>query len=287
MVDLALTPVFSDEAAGGTASHIVATGADITEAWFAQAEHEERMVIEAKALRLVLEARRARGGRRTRFGSPALRARLGRLSAVALELVHAESVEDLTEIIFNQGVPVLGAEGGALLVADPAGDPDVLIYRTHRGGRVVRERQPAASPLPGPHVARTGRPIVLADRTAGLAFSPEMARVYNETNLSAWLFVPLSVGRKLIGSLAVAWADERNIEDDDIELVDAFATQCAFALDRIESSRARRRAAGQMRLMVESLQRALLDRPDLPDDITVAARYLPAVHGAQIGGDWF
>ena len=50
---------------------------------------------------------------------------------------------------------------------------------------------------------------------------------------------------------------------------------------------AEREAARQVESMVRSMQESLLTRPPVPAGFDIAARYLPAVRQAKVGGDWY
>jgi serine phosphatase RsbU (regulator of sigma subunit) len=214
--------------------------------------------------------------------------RLERLALVALELLGAETIEDLTEIVVNNGLPVLGADGGAVVMK-----VDDQVLKAALSARLGEDVQgtfgqlPVDDPLPAAYVARTGERLVFPTRESGLQFAPEMARMYDATQRRAWVFTPLNVGGRLLGSLAASWVEEREFSQDELTVLDAFAAQCAQALDRIRLAAEQRETAAQMQRLSVALQRGLLTQPVTPDDLDIAFRYLPAVHDAQIGGDWY
>ncbi|MCW2601495.1 MAG: putative sensor protein [Frankiales bacterium] len=216
-------------------------------------------------------------------------ARLQRLAFVALELVGAETIEDLTEIVVNKGLPVLGADGGAVVVR--AADEDVV--RLAVSDRLGEEVQitygvlPVDDPLPAAYVARTGERLLFPTRASGLAFTPEMGPLYEATKRNAWAFTPLKIGHRLLGALAVSWVDERRFTDDELTVIEAFGAQCAQALDRIRIEGAQYASALKIQRLAEALQRSLLTQPPTPPELDIAFRYLPAVMEAQIGGDWY
>jgi serine phosphatase RsbU (regulator of sigma subunit) len=214
--------------------------------------------------------------------------RLERLAFVALELLGAETIEDLTEIVVNNGLPVLGADGGAVIMK-----VDDQVLKAALSARLGEDVQgtfgqlPVDDPLPAAYVARTGERLVFPTRESGLQFAPEMARMYDATQRRAWVFTPLNVGGRLLGSLAASWVEEREFSHDELTVLDAFAAQCAQALDRIRLAAEQREITAQMQRLSVALQRGLLTQPVTPDDLDIAFRYLPAVHDAQIGGDWY
>jgi serine phosphatase RsbU (regulator of sigma subunit) len=280
-----LYPVRADRSAAGAIAYIVATGSDITDAVATRAERERRMQIEAEVLRQGELARRHELELVTQ-AEVSVRERLARLAGAALDMVGAQSIEDLTAILFSRGVPVLGADGGALILKDPDGLLVAARDRVHGRGEYVFRRVPADGPLPGPYVARTGERIILPSRAAGIEFAAEMATVYEETDRRAAAVVPLKIGDRVLGALAIFWVDEREISADDIALIEAFAAQCAQTIERINVTAARVEATREVQRMAESMQASLLTRPPSPDDVEVAALYRPAVRQLRVGGDW-
>jgi serine phosphatase RsbU (regulator of sigma subunit) len=129
--------------------------------------------------------------------------------------------------------------------------------------------------------------LLLPTRAAGLAFSPDMARAYENTGRSGWAFLPLTVRERRLGCLAVSWADEHVVDAEELELLEGFAAQCAQTLDRIRGREAQQALAARAMAMSETLQRSLLNAPAQPDGLAVAVRYRPAVQEAQVGGDWY
>jgi GAF domain-containing protein len=214
--------------------------------------------------------------------------RLQRLADVALGLVSAATLDDLTDIVVNRALPVLGADGGAVVVVQDDGSMRLAISdRLGQQTKVDYAQLAADNPLPACHVARTGERLQLPTQRSGLDFAPEMADVYATTRRSAWAFTPLVVDGECLGSLAVSWPEERTFDARELDLIDAFAAQCAQALQRIRASEARQDQAQQVQRLAESLQQALLTPPPEPDHLHVVVRYRPAAQAAQVGGDWY
>ena len=280
MVDLSLSPVEDD--AGGT--FLVAMGSDITEAYDSQVQREQRLTAETRLLRQEarsqadqLDAVRVAGRRADE--------RLGRLAAVALDLVHAETVADLISVLTARGFPVLGADGGSIVVRErdtlqAASSPDLAPLHVDVAQRID-------SPMPVAHVARSGSWLALPNQRAGLAFTTGMADVYDRTGRSAWAFAPLTIGEQVLGVLVVAWTEDHAVDEDERSLIEAFAAQCAQALERIRATSAEREAAGKVRRLAESLQRSLLAQPPPTPGLQIAVGYHPAADEAQVGGDWY
>jgi PAS domain S-box-containing protein len=250
VTDLSLAPLHGPNGV----EHIVASGNDITDAVDAQRQAETR---------------------------------LRRLSQVSTDLVHAQSVDDLARIVINEGLPVLGADGGAVIVRGDEALELAVSDRFGESAQLAYGRLPLDSPLPAAHTARTGERVVLPTQAEGVAFAAESAEVYEGTGRKAWVCEPLAVRDEVLGALAVAWVEEREFSDDELALVSAFAAQCAQALGRIRAAEAEQEAELEVLRLSDSLQRALLSIPAVPEGLDIAARYLPAVEAAQVGGDWY
>jgi PAS domain S-box-containing protein len=213
---------------------------------------------------------------------------LASLAHVALLLTSAETLRDLEQIVVGQGLKVLGADGGAVVSAHPSGGWQVSMSASLP--EVTNDKYghlPYDSPLPVCYTARTGQRLILPTREAGLAFHEVMAEVHRDTERPAWAFLPLRVRDRVIGALAVGWAEEHHPTPDELEVLDGFAAQLAQALQRIRATEAQQAAAAEAQKLSETLQRSLLTQPAPSHAMEVAVRYQPAAEKAQIGGDWY
>jgi GAF domain-containing protein len=225
---------------------------------------------------------------RAQRGETQARARLEQLADVTLRLLAADTLTDLTDIIIGQSLSVLGVEGGAVVVREDDH------FRLAASGQLPDSVQAIYgtlaldSPLPVCHVGRTGELLVLANRDVGLAFHPILEQVYRDTERFSWAFFPLRLGDDVLGTLAVAWLEDRpEVPPDELELIAAFAAQCTQALARIRANEARQVLVEQMQRFSETIQRSLLTQPAPAAGVNVAVRYLPAQEAEQVGGDWY
>jgi serine phosphatase RsbU (regulator of sigma subunit) len=85
----------------------------------------------------------------------------------------------------------------------------------------------------------------------------------------------------------VGWERQRVLDDADVRVLEAFAAQCAQALDRVARLETERRQASATRSLAETLQRSLLAEPPRSEHLDIAVRYRPAAREAHIGGDWY
>jgi PAS domain S-box-containing protein len=255
LIDLCLTPLHDGQTGE---DYLVATGLDITEA-------QASRVAEDRAEQ-----------------------RLQRLTAVALELVNATTIVDVTVAVIDHGLSVLGADGGTVLVIEPDGQLTVAI--SDRLGLPTEFRSVQLDPdsgLPGPTAIRTRERIIVTDRESGIAFNEELARLGAFTDRQSLVSVPLQLGDLMLGALTATWPTAMEFSVDDLALIDAFGVLCAQALERIASNRDQQESIYRVRQLAEALQRSMLTRPQTPDGLSVAVRYKPAAQEAQVGGDWY
>ena len=213
--------------------------------------------------------------------------RLTSLAEATLELGTAETVEEFADVAHERGLAALGADYLAVGVVD--GDSLELLTDLMPDPRVPERvvRLPLDGPLPSSVAAATGRRVLLGDPATARRWSAAMSDVLASTDRQAWAALPLAAEGRVLGSVTVAWDQPQPFTDEEVELLAAFAAQCAQALHRLQVRDAERQVATETRRFSEALQRSLLTDPPQPDHLQLAVRYLPAVEEAQVGGDWY
>jgi serine phosphatase RsbU (regulator of sigma subunit) len=161
-----------------------------------------------------------------------------------------------------------------LLVPEYARSVDVWLFEGD-----CEQAPPSPHPAAAVVAARTGRPQYAARHPGGLpdvddqppsALNPELPL----------LCVPLPTRRAPLGVLTLAPPAGDRWDPDDAVMLIEIARRASIAIDNA-------RRFERNRDIAETLQRALLtDLPTTPG-LRLAARYLPATHGLNIGGDWY
>ncbi|MGH2956730.1 MAG: SpoIIE family protein phosphatase [Solirubrobacterales bacterium] len=135
-------------------------------------------------------------------------------------------------------------------------------------------------------VIRSGEPELYERIDEGVlrevARSEEHLAIMRELGLSSAVIVPLIVRGRSLGAITFASSDpERLFSREDLELAQDLARRAALAMDTSALYHREHETA-------VTLQRALLPG-DLPEveGVELAARYLPAEAGLEVGGDWF
>ncbi len=160
-----------------------------------------------------------------------------------------------------------------LLVPEYARSVDIWLF-DHEDDRHRSTPHPAAAVV----AARTGRPQYAADHPGGLpGVDDQPPSALNPGQ--PLLCVPLPTRRAPLGVLTLSPPGERWDPDDAVMLIE-LTRRASIAIDNA-------RRFEHNRDIAETLQRALLtDLPATPG-LSLAARYLPATHGLNIGGDWY
>ncbi|WP_449480280.1 SpoIIE family protein phosphatase [Streptomyces avidinii] len=205
--------------------------------------------------------------------------RLYQLVHLAAALTETIAVRDVVELVADQILPAFGADGLVLSAAD-AGRLKITGYHGYAQETIDRlDGLPLDTDL-------TPAGQVLTEGTPSFFGSPEeMARRYpgapQISGKAAWAFLPLLVSGRPVGCCILSYDRPREFTADERAVLTSLAGLIAQALDRA-------RLYDATRDLAHGLQQALLPRslPALPG-LETAARYLPASHGLEIGGDFY
>lgn len=173
----------------------------------------------------------------------------------------------------------VGVRRAAMAHVDPAAEAAVL---------AVEEGVPVdpSSDAPMAQVLRTGSPLLLDEATDDVlvasARTLDQLAVYRSLGLRSLLVVPLQARGEVLGTLTLGSAgSERHFDEDDLALARDLGRRAGLAVDNARLYQREHRTAAV-------LQQALLPKQlaTVPG-LALAARYLPATTGAEVGGDWY
>ncbi|MER5432556.1 SpoIIE family protein phosphatase [Streptomyces sp. NPDC002588] len=162
--------------------------------------------------------------------------------------------------------------------------PDLLVPEYARTAEVWLfdaeddRRRPTAHPAAAVRAARTGRPQYAAAHPGGLPGVDDQPPSALDPGRPL-LCVPLAARSAPLGVLTLTPPGERWDPDDAVMLVE-LTRRASTALDNA-------RRFEHNRDIAETLQRALLTELPSTPGLSLAARYLPATHGLNVGGDWY
>ncbi|MFC9341592.1 GAF domain-containing SpoIIE family protein phosphatase [Streptomyces sp. NPDC057020] len=205
--------------------------------------------------------------------------RLYQLLHLASALTETVAVNDVVELIAGQVLPAFGADGLVLSAADAG---RLKITGWHGYDRETLERLdglPLGTQLtPAGQVLSTGVPAFFGS-------TEEMAEEFPRAPLisgkRAWAFLPLLISGRPVGCCILSYDRPHAFTADERAVLTSLAGLIAQALDRA-------RLYDDVHGLALGLQEALLPHglPSVPG-LTLAARYLPASHGMDIGGDFY
>ncbi|MFB0615568.1 SpoIIE family protein phosphatase [Streptomyces sp. AGS-58] len=212
--------------------------------------------------------------------APATRAgRLYQLMHLAAALTEVVGVQDVIDLVGDQIMPAFGAQSLVLSAAD-AGRLRITGYRGYDPEAIERlDGLPLDTVFtPAGRVLRSGIPAFFADPEDMRRSYPEASGISGK---QAWAFLPLIVSGRPVGCCILSYDEPRAFPAEDRAVLTSLAGLIAHALDRA-------RLYDTKRDLAHGLQQALLPRT-LPavTGLRVAARYLPATRGMDIGGDFY
>ncbi|CAL9366358.1 hypothetical protein SUDANB176_00776 [Streptomyces sp. enrichment culture] len=216
--------------------------------------------------------------RPARAAGPSRAGTLYHLMHLAGALTEAVGVRDVVDLVADHILPAYDAQALALLVAE---DGRLRIVGSHGYSRADCERfdnTPLTAPTPGTRALTDGTPSFFASRRQLEADYPEIAAV--ATN-AAWAFLPLIASGRPVGCWLTAYAQPHPFSAEERAALTSLSGLIAQALDRA-------RTYDRQDQVARGLQAALLPHtlPAVPG-LEVAARYLPATRGMDIGGDFY
>ncbi|MFF8974211.1 SpoIIE family protein phosphatase [Streptomyces sp. NPDC014995] len=211
--------------------------------------------------------------------TPARAGQLYQLTHLAAALTEVVGVQDVINLVADQILPAFGAEGLVLSIAD-GGRLRITGYRGYTPEAIEQlDGLPLDTSLtPAGQAIGSGIPAFFSD-------PEEMRRIYPDAPLTsgkqAWAFLPLIISGRPVGICVLSYDHPHEFPAEERAVMASLAGLVAQALDRARLYDAKHELA-------HGLQQALLPRT-LPrvTGLRVAARYLPATWGMDIGGDFY
>ncbi|MET9931752.1 MULTISPECIES: GAF domain-containing SpoIIE family protein phosphatase [unclassified Streptomyces] len=200
------------------------------------------------------------------------------LMHMAATLAEAAGVRDVVELVADQIVPAFGPQGLVLMSVDE-GRLRIIGHRGYSREFVDRyDGTPLTAPVADAQVLATGVPVFFTSPEDLYRVHPHAPRYEDR---SAWAFLPLIASGRPVGSLILSYARPRPFPAAERAMLTSLAGLIAQAL-------ARARLYDAKHSLAHSLQTSLLPHGLVPlPGVGVAARYLPAGHGMDVGGDFY
>ena len=196
-------------------------------------------------------------------------------------LADAGTVEDVVDAVRDLVTGTLDPAYVGFSLLD--GGDSLALASTRLLPAAVAERWSRYATLrttPSALAARTGEAVLLPDRAAVGAITPDAATTFDDMGWQSAASLPLVDGQGPMGALTFVWKQPHTVDEAEQAVLAVLADYVAQTVTRVRLLDDRRTAAATM-------QKALLT--PLPDhhDVRLAARYLPAHHEDHVGGDWY
>lgn len=194
-------------------------------------------------------------------------------------LAQATQPQDVMDAVLEAAAENLGASAAILVEYDATSRVATTVVAVGVSDPLARVgvRVPIDQFRMAQDLVATAEPLIVT--------SPEdLAARYPGTDpglpQEAWAGVPFVVDGQVIGWASFGWDAARTFSDAEIGYLNLLGAAAAIAFDR---ARLLTQALGT----AERLQRALLPELTRTPGWEFAGLYLPAVHGTEVGGDWF
>jgi serine phosphatase RsbU (regulator of sigma subunit)/anti-sigma regulatory factor (Ser/Thr protein kinase) len=204
----------------------------------------------------------------------ALSSTLGRLQAVADAAIVGQGGRPNHDDLLERSLQVIAAEAGALIVRDPASGESSAV--ASRGIPQLTPSTPLDAPGATAAVTAADAPLLLNDIAAD-----DAGPLGGRGEVRSLVAVPLEVDGGVTGALVATSGLPNRFSDEQARLL-------ALAADRVARALAAAAAYERERKTAATLQTGLLPQavPALEDG-EIAVRYLPAIDGPSVGGDWY
>jgi signal transduction histidine kinase len=166
------------------------------------------------------------------------------LQEITAALAAALTPAEVAKVIVDQGMRVLGANAGALVLLSADAQHLQIVRAVGFPAELIEAWQqfPVDAPLPVVDAVRSGAPVWLESRAAWLARYPQIAHNSSLRAPRARSAIPLRVDDHVIGALSFNFVDEREFTPEDQAYMLTLAGQCAQALERARLYEAERQA---------------------------------------------
>ena len=190
----------------------------------------ERRAADRRAME---NAKRVAAEEAARAEAELARRRTERLQAITSALLAAHTTSEIAQVVLDDGFAAVGADAGALALADPGGgDVQVLVETGYGDLPKVPRRFRQSDEHPIAEAIRSGETIVCQSRAECAARFPAMAGMRD--GFEATVVVPLRSRGRTVGSIAIHRRSNRGLNDGLIAFMESFGQQCGQALERAQ-----------------------------------------------------
>jgi PAS domain S-box-containing protein len=172
---------------------------------------------------------------------------LDALRTTMADITAELELSGLLQAIVERATALLGATGGELGLYDETNQAIRILVCHNMGAGYVGTRVALGEGAMG-YAAQSGKPLIVQDYQTWEGRSPQ----YADSRMHGGLSIPLTVGSRLVGAIAVVDTDpERQFGPADVHLLNLFAQQAAIAIDNARLFEAEQRRADQFQVIGE------------------------------------
>ncbi|MEH2468189.1 hybrid sensor histidine kinase/response regulator [Nostoc sp.] len=174
--------------------------------------------------------------------------RIARLQSITSALSESLTPAQVSEVIVEQSMAALGASSALVaLLNENKTELEIVRAVGYNQDLLDTWRHFAIDSLfPLAEAVRTGQPIWAQSRQNQIACYPDLAEIYAQYDIDAWISIPLMVEGWAVGGITLGFAQPQLLSGEDQAFILAVAQQCAQAIARAhlyEAERTARNAA--------------------------------------------
>ncbi|MEH2063434.1 MAG: PAS domain S-box protein [Nostoc sp.] len=169
------------------------------------------------------------------------------LQRITAALSEALTPEEVADVVVNQGIAVLEATGGSVVLLDEGDNTLKVVQAIGYPQTLVNTWAtfPITSPNQIAETVRTGQPIFLENLAAMIARYPNLANVVTVMGNNSWASIPLIAEGKVIGALGLSFTTGQIFNEEDQGFMLTLGQQCAQAIARAQLYEAEKTARAE------------------------------------------
>ena len=183
-------------------------------------------------------------------GSTSLSDRLTRLARVTGELVDADSVQVVCDVVVTHGAEAVGAAVASMTLL--CEDEQTLRLMALSGGLAGDEDAwstfPVTARTPSAEVIRTGTRLVVSGPDLVARRFADMPRRGAHTVVA----LPLSTAGAVTGAIVLVFTDARHLDEAEVEFLDILARSCAQSIGRITAQQDAARQSAKLEFLAQA-----------------------------------
>jgi len=187
--------------------------------------------------------------------------RIASLQVVTGAFSQALTPEQVAQVVLEQGLAVLGATAGSIVLLNDQKNKLEILHATGYGDDLIKhwEHFPLDAPAPLAEAVRTGEPVFLESAEAAKRF-PTITSQIQQTGNQSWASIPLGVEGRIIGAMGLSFFQPQAFAADDRDFILALGQHCAQALERARLFEAERIARGRATRLNAELEQRVRER---------------------------